>query len=115
MHGAARKPGPRAAVGAVRTNRAAVATLFDAEEFDAEDQGGVRRNDAAGAAAAVAELGRNDQRALAADLHGRDAFVPAGDDLMQADLELERLVAIDRGVELLALGAVLVKPAGVMH
>src|SRR5580698_3412340 len=94
---------------------AAAATLFDAEQLDVEHQRGVGRNDAAGAAGAVAELGRNDQRALAADFHGRDAFVPAGDDLVQADLELERLVAIDRGVEFLALGGVLIKPAGVMH
>src|ERR1700675_3075844 len=94
---------------------AAAATLFDADELDVEDQRGVWRNDAAGAAGAIAELGRNDQRALAADLHGRDAFVPAGDDLVHADLELERLVAIDRGVEFLALGGVLIKPAGVMH
>ena len=37
---------------------------------------------------------RDDERALAADFHGGDAFVPAGDDLTGADLELERLVAI---------------------
>src|SRR6202035_528010 len=92
-----------------------IALLFDVEELDVEDQRGVRRNDAAGAAGAVAELGRNDQRALAADLHGRDAFVPAANDLADADLERERLVAIDRRVEFLALGGVVIKPAGVMH
>src|SRR5580704_1136024 len=90
------------------------AALFDVEELDVEDQRGIRRDDAAGAAGAVAELGGNDQRALAADLHGRDAFVPAANDLADADLERERLVAIDRGVEFLALGGVLIEPAGVM-
>src|SRR5215469_3354990 len=89
--------------------------LFYGEQLDVEQQRRVRRDDAAGAAGAVAERRRDDQRALAADLHGGDAFVPAANDLAHADLELERLAAIDRGVEFLALLAVLVEPAGVMH
>jgi hypothetical protein len=60
-------------------------------------------------------LRRNDERALAADLHGGDAFVPPGDHLALADRKFERLVAIDGGVELLALDPILVKPAGVVH
>ena len=79
-----------------RERVSAIGGLFDAEQFDVEDQRRVRRNDAAGAARAIAELGRDDQRALAADLHGGDAFVPAGDDLVLADRKLERLAAIDR-------------------
>src|ERR1700722_6678988 len=86
-----------------------------AEQFDIEDQRRVRRDDAAGAAGAVAERRRNDQRALAADLHRGDALVPPGDHLPAADRKLERLTAVDRGVELLALGAVLIEPAGVVH
>src|SRR5580704_7807067 len=85
------------------------------EQFDVEDQRGVGRDDAAGAARPVAELGRDDQGALAADLHAGDALVPAGDDLMPAERELERLAAVERAVELLALGAILVEPAGVVH
>src|SRR5260370_41252917 len=89
--------------------------LLHAEQFDVEHQRCVRGNDAAGTAGAVAQRGRNDQGALAADFHGGDAFVPAGDDLALPDRKLERLIAIDRTVEFLALLAVLVKPAGVMH
>src|ERR1700730_10449650 len=85
------------------------------EQFDVEHQRRVRRNDAAGAAGAVAERGWNDQGALAADLHGGDAFVPAGDHLALPDRKLERLIAVDRAVEFLALLAALIKPAGVMH
>src|ERR1700728_1601821 len=88
---------------------------LDVEQFDVEDQRRVRRKDAAGAARAVAEIGRNDQSAFAADLHGGDAFVPAGDDVVSADRKLEWLAAIDRAVEFLALGAVLIQPAGIMH
>src|SRR5260370_28199548 len=59
--------------------------LLHSEQFDIEDQRGVGRNDAAGAAGAIAECGRNNQRPLAADFHVGDAFVPAGNDLMLAD------------------------------
>mgnify|MGYP003339063111 CR=1 FL=1 len=34
---------------------------------------------------------------------------------LRAELKRERLVAVARGIEFLALGAVLIKPAGVMH
>src|SRR6476659_1730536 len=67
------------------------------------------------AARAIAERGRNDQRALAADLHGGDTLVPALDDAALADRKIERLVAVDGGVEFLALLAVLIEPAGVVH
>jgi hypothetical protein len=89
--------------------------LFDPKQLDVEDQGGVRRNGVAGAAGAVAEIRWNDERARAADLHGGDAFVPAGDDAVGADRKLERLAAIDRRVEFLAFGAVLIEPAGIVH
>src|ERR1700683_2144974 len=89
--------------------------IFDSEQIDVEDKRRVRRNDATGPACAVAKSGRDDERALAADLHGRDAFVPAGDDLMGADLELERLVAIDRAIEFLAFDPIFIKPAGVIY
>src|SRR6185295_8917175 len=80
-----------------------------------EHQCRVRRDHAAGAAGSVAELRRNDQRALAANLHRGDALVPAGDDAALADGEFERLIAIDGRVELLALLAILIEPAGVVH
>src|SRR5262249_36217817 len=90
------------------------ARLLHRQQLDIEHQRRVRRNDAAGAARAVTERGWNDQRALATDLHGTDALVPAGDHLPLADLELERLVAVHGGIELLALLAVLVEPARIM-
>ena len=40
------------------------------KQFDLEDQRGVGGDGAAGAAGAVAELGQNDEGALAADLPG---------------------------------------------
>src|SRR4051812_2402815 len=85
------------------------------QQFDIEHQRRIRRDDAAGAARAITERGRNDQRALAADLHGANTLVPAGDHLTLADRKLERLVAVHGGVELLALLAVLVEPSGIMH
>src|SRR6476620_6062297 len=89
--------------------------LLHAEQFDIEHQGRVRRNDAARAAGAVAKRGRNDQGTLAADLHGGDALVPATDHPAAPDRKLERLVAVDGAVEFLALLAVLVQPAGIVH
>src|SRR5262249_57170162 len=85
------------------------------EQLDIEHQRRIRRDHPAGAAGAVAERGRNDQRALAADLHGGDALVPALDDAALADREIERLVAVDPRVQFLALLAVLIEPAGVVH
>src|ERR1017187_10246511 len=90
------------------------ATLY-IEQFDVEHQRRIRRNDAASAAGAVAQRGRDDQGALPADLHGGDALVPTGDHLALPDRKFERLVAVDRTVEFLAFLAALIKPAGVMH
>src|ERR1700730_5900544 len=88
---------------------------LDRQQLDLEDHRGVGGEGAAGAAGAVAELGRNDEGALAADLHRADALIPTADDLTLADDKLERLAAVERAVELLALGAVLIEPAGVVH
>src|SRR5262249_29530841 len=63
---------------------------------------------------AVAQVRRNNEGALAADMHGSDAFIPALDDLALADREGEGLVPVERAVELLALLAVLVEPSGVI-
>src|SRR5579872_6699251 len=85
------------------------------EQFDVEDQRRIRRDDAACAARAVAEFRRNNQGALAANLHRGDALIPAGDHPALSDRKLERIVAIDGGVELLALLAILIEPAGVVY
>src|SRR5688572_13967492 len=73
----------------------------DFEELDLEHERRVRRDEAAARAArAVAEVRRDRELALAADLHAGDALVPTGDDLARADGERERLAAIERRVEL---------------
>src|SRR5262252_8018572 len=74
---------------------AARALSLHVKQLNIEDQRGVRRDDAAGAARAVTEFGRDDERALAADLHGRHTLIPTADDLPPADGKLERLAAID--------------------
>src|SRR6516165_5409292 len=89
--------------------------LLHLQQFDVEDQGGIGRDRSAGAAGAIAELGRDVQRALAADPHPGHTLVPAGDDLLGAERELERLAAVDRAVELLALGAIVRQQSGVVH
>src|SRR4051794_37395540 len=88
--------------------------LLNAKQFDVEDQRRVGRDRARRAARTVAEIGRDRQGALAADLHAGDALVPALDHLVRPEAERERLAAIDRAVEFFALGAVLVEPAGIM-
>src|SRR4051812_21594111 len=82
------------------------------QELDIEHQRGVGRDDAPGAAGAIAEIGRDDQGALAADFHAGDTLVPTLDHLMAAERERKRLAAVERAVELLALLAIVVEPAG---
>src|SRR5258708_31669043 len=91
------------------------APLLHAEQIDVEHQRGARRDVAAGAARAIAEVRRNDQRALAADMHGGEAFVPALDDLALAERERKRLAPVERAVEFLALLAVDEQPAGIIY
>src|SRR6266404_1201180 len=74
----------------------------DGEQVDDEHERLVRLDHPAGSACAVRERGRDRQPAAAAGLHPLDAGVPARDDLALAELELERLPAIPRRVELLA-------------
>src|SRR5262245_23449614 len=89
--------------------------LLHAEKLDVEQQRSVRRDRAASAPGAIAHLRRNDEGALAADLHAGYAFIPALDDLAFAEAECEWLAAIDGRVELGALVAILIEPAGVVH
>src|SRR5690348_8815034 len=65
-----------------RTSQERLATaLADFEQLDFEDERGVGRDDAAATVLAVGERGRDDELALAADLHAGDALVPALDDV----------------------------------
>src|SRR6185437_2345778 len=59
---------------------------------------------AARAAAAVAEVGRDDQLAAAAHLHPLHALVPPLDDLPDAQTEAQRLAPIPARVELFPRG-----------
>src|SRR5262245_48335340 len=70
------------------------AILPDAYEPDVEDERRVGGN-AADGLIAVAEAGRNDQPALAADAHADDALVPALDHLAAAERERERTVRVE--------------------
>src|SRR5947209_2573258 len=88
------------------------ATSVDREQVDHEDERLVRRDDTAGAARAVRHRRRDGQLAAAADFHPLHAGVPAGDHLALAELELERLAAVPRRVELLAVGE---RDADVVH
>ena len=60
-------------------------------------------DDAAGAAAAVAQVRRDRQPAPAADLHALHAAVPALDDLAGAEAEVERVAAVPARIELPAV------------
>src|SRR6516225_7714920 len=73
----------------IRVSSVADSTLFDFQQLDFEVQFGIGRNEIAGAALAIAEFGRNDEGAFAADAHASHAFVPALDHLADAELEGE--------------------------
>ena len=92
---------------------------FDCEQLDVKDERRVRRNHAvAGAADAVGEIGRNDEATRAADLHSRDALLPAQNHAPAAQRKRERLTAIEGAVELaaaLVLRGRVKQPAGVMN
>src|SRR6266849_222347 len=102
---------------AAQTERS-LSSLFDLDQLDVEEQCGVWRDRTAGAALSVPELGRDNQRALAADFHPGDALVPAADHLPATQLERERLAMVLRAVELLPVlvgGLRVVQPTGVVH
>ena len=86
--------------------------LFDSEEFDVKDKGGVWRDDSSGAASSVAKFRRNAQLPLAAYFHSRYSLIPSFDYLSGSELKHEWLAPIDRAIEFLA---VFRQPTGVMH
>src|SRR5687767_3100048 len=92
-------------------SRLITSRLSNSQQLDLEDQCCIGRYDAARAARAVAERGRNGQLALAADLHALHALVPALDHAPGAEWKHERIVAVLAGIELRAVG----EPAGVVN
>src|SRR5437773_952920 len=107
--------GPAMKFAASRTRMPSRSRLIsrgvDCEQLHLEDQRRARRNHAAGAPVAVAEMRRDDELALAAHAHRADAFVPAFDDAAAPDRKHERLAAVVRRIELLAA----LEPARVVH
>jgi len=77
-------------------------SLSELDQLDIEDQSGVGRNNAAGAGASIAIIGRARQIGSLADAHLSDTFIPALDDFSHAKLELKGFVAITTRIELLA-------------
>src|SRR3546814_19971192 len=65
-------------------------------------QGGVGRDDATVAARTIGKIWRDQQGALAADLHVGDTLVPAPDHLAVAELEIEKPAALVGAVEIAA-------------
>ena len=60
----------------------------------------VRRDGITGSLRAIAKRRRDDELALAANLHAKHALIPSLDDLSRAEGEAERLVAVHgRSVE----------------
>src|SRR5262245_9982833 len=106
----------RAPLQSLRHTRSTkAASPFHVEQLDVEDQRRIRWDHTACAAGTIAERGWDDERALATNLHRGDTFVPACDDSLRPDWEFERPAPVNRAVELLALGTVLIEPSGVMH
>src|SRR5688500_7912896 len=93
------------------------AVLLHIQQLDFENQRRIRRNHPAGAPRAIAELGRDDEQALASDLHAGHALVPALDHPAASQGKRER-PAPARAVELLSalvLRRRIMQPAGVVH
>src|SRR5207302_552074 len=78
-------------------------SLLYVQQLHVELERRVRRDRAREAARAVGEVRRDQQLAAAADLHARDALVPALDHPPLAERERERLPAVARAVELLSV------------
>src|SRR6188768_972760 len=88
-----------------------VGYLLHSEQLHLEHQGRVRGNDRRITIGAVGQRRRHPELALAADLHAHHALVPTLDHAALADREGERLAAVARAVELVAVG----EPARVVH
>src|SRR5450755_2876388 len=84
----------------------------DRDQVTHEDEGLAGRDRVPGTAVPVGQVRRNDQLPAAADLHALHALVPAGDDLPDPQLELQRIPPVPARVEFLAGG---IRDSDVMH
>lgn len=72
--------------------------LTHLKQLDIEDQPRVGRDRPASAARAIAQLRWDIQPPLPADLHARDTHIPTIDHLPAAEVEDERLAAIEKRI-----------------
>lgn len=77
--------------------------LFDLEKLDVEEQSAIGGNGADGHRT-IAHLRRDSKLALATDFHACNAFIPALDDFASAESEGKGLAAVERRIELSAVG-----------
>src|SRR5262249_10110105 len=84
--------------------RRTIGSLLDVDQLDLEDERRLRRDRGRLTLFAIGKLGGDDQLALAAPLPAGNAFVPALYHLAGAECEVDGLAAIERAVELLAVG-----------
>src|SRR5690348_4175735 len=77
--------------------------LTDVEKLHVEDERCIRRNCPPCSPRTVAQIRRDLQPTLAADLHAHNSLIPSLDHVPRAKLEGEWLVAIDRAIELFAI------------
>lgn len=76
-------------------------SLVNANQFDIEDQGGIRRNQTWETSVTVSLVAWDGQFASFADTQLRNGIVPSLDDLTDTNGTLERLTSVTGGVELL--------------
>ena len=87
----------------MREESADLLGVVDRNQLDFEDKRGIRRHCVASALQAVTELRRNDQLALAADIHGRGSLGPTRDQAIHALHVVESAAVIRRRVEFRAI------------
>ena len=75
----------------------------DTHELNLEDKGGVGRDDVASTLLTIGVVRRAGKLGLLSNLELHDAFIPAANNLLNTDLELERLTTVSAAVELAAV------------
>ena len=72
----------------------------DTHELNLEDKGGVGRDDVASTTLTIGVVGRAGKLGLLSNLELHDALIPAANNLLNTDLELERLTTVSAAIEL---------------
>ena len=82
------------------------------QQLHLEHQIGTWRNGSTCTALAVTQLGGDKQLAFPAFFHALNAFIPTRDDTTGAEVKIETFLAVEAGIEFVAVG---LQPAGVVH